>query len=129
MPRRIYGYELVLDLSSCNPVNFTRRSIEEFMIDLCQAIDMKRCRLFWWDDEGLPLSQQQINPYTKGTSAVQFIITSNVTIHTLDLLRCVFINVFSCKKFSKTIAKDLACRWFEAGHCRSRFMKRIFVQE
>ena len=36
---------------------------------------------------------------TVGVTAVQFILTSNITIHTLPLLRRVFINILMDKRF------------------------------
>lgn len=37
-----YGSELILDLHRCNPCKFTRNSIKEYFIQLCERIDMQR---------------------------------------------------------------------------------------
>ena len=76
-------------------------------------IDMERCELFWWDDYGLPVEEQQTEPHLKGTSAVQFIMTSNITIHTLDLMGNVYLNIFSCKDFDTKKAKNFSRKFFE----------------
>jgi len=94
-----YGKELILDLHNCDPKMFKRKAIKKYLIELCKLIKMNRCKLYWWDDYGLPKNERQTEPHLKGTSAVQFILTSNIVIHTLDLMGNVYINVFSCKDF------------------------------
>src|ERR1700730_10757658 len=94
-----YGRELLLDLHGCDPTRFSRSAIEEFCTQLCKLIDMESCDLHFWDDLGVPGEEQQTHPKTKGTSAVQFILTSTIVIHTLDLMKAVYVNIFSCKEF------------------------------
>ena len=108
-----YGKELILDLHSCNAKKFTRRALKRFFKDLCSLIDMERCELFWWDDYGLPAEERQTEPHLKGTSAIQFIMTSNITIHTLDLMGNVYLNIFSCKDFDAKKATDFSRKFFE----------------
>ena len=108
-----YGKELILDLHGCNTKKFTRRALRRFFQDLCSLIDMERCELFWWDDYGLPAEEWQTEPHLKGTSAVQFIMTSNITIHTLDLMGNVYLNIFSCKDFDAKKAADFSRKFFE----------------
>jgi len=107
-----YGFELVLDLHRCDPARFTRFNIEQFFISLCVQIDMKRCDMHFWDDVGIPEEEQQTDPQLKGTTAVQFMLTSNITIHTLDLLGKVFLNVFSCKSFEQQTVERHALHFF-----------------
>ena len=107
-----YGKELILDIHQCDSQTFTRESIEDYFKELCDLIDMERCELYWWDDHGVPIEEQQTEPHTKGTSAVQFIITSNITIHTLDLLKNVYLNIFSCKDFDHKIVTEFSKKWF-----------------
>lgn len=113
-----YGKELILDLHKCDSNTFTRESIEKYFIELCELIDMERCELFWWDDVGVSEGEKQTEPHLKGTSAVQFIMTSNITIHTLDLLGNVYLNIFSCKDFNGSFAMAFSANWFE-GHVAS----------
>ena len=108
----IYGKELILDLHKCDPKTFTRKNIEKFFAHLCYRIDMEKCELFFWDDEGLPPEECQTDPRLKGISAVQFIMTSNITIHTLDLMERVYLNIFSCKDFKSSIVKETALSYF-----------------
>jgi len=120
-----YGYELILDLHGCDASTFTRRSLRRYFAALCKAIDMKRCDLHFWDDQGVPVGEQQTSPHTKGTSAVQFILTSTIVVHTLDLLEAVYVNIFSCKPYDKEVAESLTREWFGAKECRVTFIERI----
>ena len=119
-----YGYELILDLHFCDPSTFNRKSLKKYFEELCGQIKMTRCELHFWDDLGVPSEEQQTSPHTKGTSAVQFILTSSIVIHTLDLLEKVYINIFSCKGFDKNLAEAFSKQWFKAGDCRSHFIER-----
>ena len=107
-----YGRELILDLHECDANKFTRAGIEGFCTELCELIDMERCDLHFWDDVGVPEEEQQTHPKTKGTSAVQFILTSTIVIHTLDLMKAVYINIFSCKEFDTDEAATFTAKWF-----------------
>ncbi len=108
-----YGLELIIDLHNCDPSTFTRKSIRKYFNLLCEQIDMKAEKLCWWVDLGIEQEFQQTEPHTKGTSAVQFILTSNITIHTLDILKNVYINIFSCKDFNANIATEFSKEWFK----------------
>jgi S-adenosylmethionine/arginine decarboxylase-like enzyme len=120
-----YGFELILDLYDCDVSTFNRSSLQAFFEKLCDEIKMKRCELHFWDDVGVPTEKQQTSPHTMGTSAVQFILTSTIVVHTLDLLKAVYINIFSCKEFDKDKAEKLTKEWFSAKECRSHFIERI----
>lgn len=64
----VYGFELILDLHGCSTSTFTRRSLRAYFKKLCDAIDMQRCKLVFWDDVGVPEDEKQISAHTKGTS-------------------------------------------------------------
>lgn len=120
-----YGKELILDLHECDITTFNRKSIKQYFTKLCDLINMKAEKLCWWDDHGLPNELCQTEPHTKGTSAVQFILTSNITIHTLDILKNVYINIFSCKEFDCELAKDFTENWFRGKIVNSQIIKRL----
>lgn len=120
-----YGKELILDLHGCNPSTFNRDSIDRYFTELCELIDMQRCEVHFWDDVGLPPEECQILPHTKGTSAVCFILTSSIVIHTLDILKAVYVNIFSCKEFDPDTAAEFTRKWFEAETCDPRFIPRV----
>lgn len=120
-----YGFELILDLHGCDASMFNRKSLDEYFEKLCKAIDMQKCERYFWDDVGVPEEERQTQPHTKGTSAVQFILTSSIVIHTLDILKAAYINIFSCKSFDKKVAENVTKEWFGARECRTHFIERI----
>jgi S-adenosylmethionine/arginine decarboxylase-like enzyme len=85
---------------------------------------MEKCEVHFWDDIDVPLEDRQTFPHTKGTSAVCFILTSSVVIHTLDLLGAVYVNIFSCKPFDLVAARQFTQAWFDAKKCYESFLTR-----
>ena len=122
---RAYGFELIMDLHGCDISTFNRESLDNFFKKLCDEIDMVKCERYFWDDIGVPPEDQQTSAHTKGTSAVQFILTSTIVIHTLELLEAAYINIFSCKPFDPEIAKELTNSWFGASEIKTHFIERI----
>src|SRR5690242_5589080 len=120
-----YGKELILDLHNCDASMFNRKSLKQYFVELCALIDMKRSKLTWWDDFNVPEEERQTEAHLKGTSAVQFIMTSNIVIHTLDLLGAVYINIFSCKDFDAEIAKRFTADWFKGNIVNSHEIDRL----
>ncbi len=123
--KKNYGKELILDLHNCDPKKFNRKIIGKYFREVCDLIDMQRCELFWWDDHGLPPEQCQTEPHLKGTSAVQFIMTSNITIHTLDIMKNVYLNIFSCKDFDASAAKKFSEKFFGGKAVNFKIVDRI----
>lgn len=111
--RSPYGCELIMDLHDCDPATFTRWSLRSFFRALCKATDMTMCDVHFWDDVGVAPAERQTAADTKGTSAVCFILTSTIVVHTLDERREVFVNFFSCKEFDAEVAHDLIMNWFK----------------
>ena len=120
-----YGYELIIDLHGCDASTFNRESLKGYFEKLCQAIKMKREDLHFWDYEGVPEEERPTEAHLLGTSAVQFIETSNIVIHALDLLEAVYVNIFSCKEYDKDLAEKITKEWFGATDCTTHFIERI----
>ena len=93
-----YGHELVVDLHCCNPERFTREDVGRFMRELCVLIDMKPKDLYFWDIDD-PTELATVPDHLPGLTAVQFILTSSITLHTSNKLGAVYLNIFSCKDF------------------------------
>ena len=111
-----YGKELILDLHDCDPTTYdNREKIEAFVENLCDLIEVEPAALHFWDYAGRPTEYDAADDRWKGSSAVQFILTSNITIHTLDALRCVYLNVFSCDTFKVDVVVNHALKTF-GGH-------------
>lgn len=120
----MYGNELILDLKNCDTATFSRRSLDEFFTKLCGLIDMEKCEVHFWDDVGVPLEEQQTDAHTRGTSAVCFILTSTIVVHTLDLLSSVYVNIFSCKSFDVDQATRFTQTWFKGDIVKSTLIER-----
>lgn len=95
----MYGKELIVDLHDCDVRLFNRTRIGIFFDELCEMIGADAADRHWWDDVGVRPEDRQTDPRLVGTSAIQFILTSNLTLHTLDLLGQAYLNVFSCDDF------------------------------
>ena len=109
-----YGMELILDLHKCDVSTFNRKSIKKYLKKLCdEVIFMEREALHWWDYHGVPEEEQPKEVHLRGTSVVQFIKTSNIVIHTLDLLGNIYINIFSCKPFDPDKAREFTADYFK----------------
>jgi len=118
MLKNSYGKELILDLHKCNPQKFNRKMIARYFRELCDLIEMKRDEMHFWDDYGV-LKAERV-----GTSAIQFVMTSNVTIHTLDILKQVYLNIFSCKEFDAKIAAEFSRKYFSGKIVTSKVIIR-----
>jgi len=120
-----YGKEVILDIHNCDSSTFTRKSIRGYFVEVCTSIEMERCKLCWWDDHGVPSEEQETEPHLKGTTAIQFISTSNITIHTLDLMKRVYLNVFSCKDFDEDVVRGISEKWFKGQIVSCHVIERV----
>jgi len=120
-----YGKELILDLHDCDPRTFNRTSISKYFKKLCKYIKMKPEDMHFWDFLGDKKAYDRAPDHIKGTSAIQFIKTSNITIHTLDVLKKVYLNIFSCKDFDEQTAINFSCCWFKGKAIHVRVVKRV----
>lgn len=116
--KKPYGTELILDLHGCDLSVFNRTSLEKYLVDICKLIDMKRHGkpMFWFDKSGVE--------HLNGVSAVQFIETSTIVIHGMDLMKTVLINIFSCKMFDEHLAAAFTTTYFKATDCQARIVRR-----
>jgi S-adenosylmethionine/arginine decarboxylase-like enzyme len=123
--RSDYGKELIIDLHGCNIKRFNRADLQIFFTDLCDRIDMQAEDLHFWDDLETPEEEKQTEPHLVGTSAIQFIKTSNITIHTLDMLARVYLNIFSCKDFDADIVREFCLSFFSGRIMNSVEVRRV----
>jgi len=114
----MYGKELILDLKNCDYWKFTKEYLESFFEHLCELIKMERVELHIWEDH---MSDE---PHLRGISAVQFIKTSNIVIHTLEIPGTVYLNIFTCKDFDTEVAEEWIANWFNGTVVNSVCLKR-----
>lgn len=119
MKKKIYGYELVMDLYGCDKrVLTSKRKLQQYTDKLCNLIKMKK-----HGKTLLPYFGEK-EAFTKGYSLVQLIETSSITGHFSDFWERAYINIFSCKKFDHLAAKKFTRRFFQAKEVRNRFLIR-----
>lgn len=118
MNQKIYGIELILDMHKCDTSTFTKENLSKYFIELCELMGMKPHGepMFWHDDSN--------RPHLKGVSGIQFIETSNIVVHALELLETVFVNIFSCKEFDTKVAEEFTKNFFKAKEVDSRIIER-----
>ena len=120
-----YGHELIVDLHDCAGGPFGRASLNWYFFELCDLIDMERHDLHFWDyDDEEERAEAPV--HLAGITAIQFIATSNITVHTLDRLREVYINIFSCREFDFMGAVEFSKAFFSArGVEHHTFMRGV----
>lgn len=119
MKKKIYGYELVLDLDGCaQEVLSSRKKLKEYVDKLCKLIKMKQ-----YGKTLIPYFGTKVS-FTKGYSLVQLIETSSITGHFSESWGKAYINIFSCKKFDHLLAKKFTRQFFKAKKVKNRFLIR-----
>jgi len=119
MGKKIFGYELVLDLHGCDRgVITSRKKLKEYVDTLCKLIRMKQ-----YGKTLIPYFGEKA-AYTKGYSLVQLIETSSITGHFSDYWQTAYINIFSCKKYDHNKAKDFTRAFFKAKKVKVKFLVR-----
>lgn len=102
----MYGRELILGAAECNVKAFTYYPIWNFVRKLCDdVLGVERLDFVYRESE--PGDSTEGNPKTHGVTAIQILVTSNVTLHVLDLTGQLFLNVFSCGDYETEAVKRL----------------------
>ena len=119
MKKKIYGFELILDLYGCNgKVLKSRKKLQEYVDKLCSLIKMEK-----YGRTLLPYFGEN-SPHTKGYSLVQLIETSSITGHFSEFWGRAYINIFSCKAFDRNLAKKFTRQFFQAKKINNHFIVR-----
>ncbi|MCP4650810.1 MAG: S-adenosylmethionine decarboxylase [PVC group bacterium] len=117
--KKIFGYELVLDLFECDAdVITSKKKLKEYVDTLCKLIKMKK-----YGKTLLPYFGEK-EEFTKGYSLVQLIETSSITGHFSDYWKTAYINIFSCREYDQNLAKKFSKEFFGAKRVKSRFLVR-----
>ncbi len=117
-----WGYHTLFDCKSCPVEKFTEENIRLFIKDIVQAIDMK--------SYGDPMIAHfaSHNPDVAGFSFCQMIETSNITGHFVDKTGDCYIDIFSCKEYSKGIAKVFIFDFFNPQVIKMEYIERGLFQ-
>lgn len=107
-----------INVYECDPKKITsKKEIQEFMIELCKKIDMKRY--------GPTLIERFAEGEMEGYSAMQFIETSSITMHFDDQHdNRAFIDIFSCKFFDHKVAEKFCLNFLGGQKSKSIYYLR-----
>ena len=103
-----YGMEAIFDLHNIRSELITVERIRSFASDLFDKISMEKGPAFTWGTDSN--KEEMKNPKAMGISHLQFVHSSSITMHCLDKIGKVFINIFSCKSFDDKIARDFVIK-------------------
>ena len=101
---RYYGKHIVLTANDCNENLLDTTAIARFLGELVVRIDMVAY--------GDPVIARFGSGIEEGISAVQLIETSAITIHTNDMARDLYLDVFSCKGYNEVDVVDFVKQFF-----------------
>lgn len=119
-----YGTEVIIDLHGCNKHMFKRAMLTGYFDNICPLLGLKQERLYFWGYD-TEREKAAAPPHLSGTSAIQFISTSNITLHALDKLGAAYINIFACGEFDIEAAIEFSENFFQASSCAFVTMKRL----
>jgi S-adenosylmethionine/arginine decarboxylase-like enzyme len=113
-----WGWHLVLNLYQCDPSLIqSPEVIENFIIDLCELIEMRRF--------GDPIIVNfGDDPAVAGYSMFQLIETSNIAGHFANESNAAYLDIFSCKAFDPQLATDFSIKTFSAQKAAGTFIAR-----
>lgn len=118
-----YGHEVILDVVDADPTFFTRAHIRRYLIELCGHLGLEREDLHFWDYAN-PEEKARAPAHLKGTTAVQFVTTSSIVIHTLDDARQVLVNVFGCGDIDPDVVQVVTLWHFHGRVVRRHLIER-----
>jgi S-adenosylmethionine decarboxylase len=108
-PDQHFGMELILNLADCDINIITSAGkLTEYSQQLCKVIDMIPYGDPFVERFGLN------HPKTAGYTLVQLIETSSIVGHFSEEWRTAYLNIFSCKDFDVTVARDFTTKFFKA---------------
>ena len=117
--KKIYGYELIINLEGCDKKVLTsEKKLQTYVDLLCRLIRMKKFGKTILKYFG------ENKDFTKGYSLVQLIETSAIVGHFSDNWLTAYINIFSCQKFDQKKARKFTKEFFSAKKISSRTLVR-----
>ena len=113
-----WGLCTSVDLKHCNPETIRNpEKIREFVIELCNLIEMKRY--------GEPtIVHFGPNERVAGYSMTQLIETSLISGHFANETNSAYLDIFSCKEYSPEKTVEFCRRFFEARTARHNILFR-----
>jgi S-adenosylmethionine/arginine decarboxylase-like enzyme len=117
--KKYWGYHLMIDCSNCNKEEISDiNNIKKFINALIKCCKMKK--LGDLKIENL----QSGNKSLFGYSVTQFIHTSNITGHFMDISGDAYIDLFSCKEFNIEEVINVVNQYFHPKKMNKHFIIR-----
>lgn len=116
---KIFGKELILDISDCSPrIIRSRKKILEYSDKLCRLIKVKKY--------GRPVIARfgGFTSMGEGYTLIQLIETSSLVCHFVEISNSIFINIFSCRQFDDRKAESFTKNFFNAKKIKRKVLKR-----
>jgi S-adenosylmethionine/arginine decarboxylase-like enzyme len=114
--QKYYGKHFMATAVACNENLLNLESVSRFVKEMVPAIDM------------VPYGDLVIARFgegiEEGISAVQLIVTSAITIHTNDMYRDLYLDVFSCKWFDEAIIVKMIKEFFSPEEIKENVVLR-----
>ena len=105
-----FGISSSIDLYECNDFVCDPKKIEQYVIELCDLIKMKRfgeCKIVHFGQD----------PKVMGYSMAQLIETSLISGHFVDANHNAYIDIFSCKEYDINLVAKFTSDYFESTYC------------
>ena len=116
--RESWGLYTSVDLKNCNPATIRDADkIRQFVVELCDLIDMKRFGETTVVYFGL-------NEKVAGYSMTQLIETSLISGHFANETNAAYLDIFSCKEYPPGVMIDYCKTFFEAESATSQLLFR-----
>jgi len=102
----LWGISTSIDIYDCNPETIrSAPAIRQFVIELCELIDMKR----FGETQVIHFGEDE---KVAGYSMVQLIETSLISAHFANLTNVVYLDVFSCKAYDVDAVRRFSQEYF-----------------
>lgn len=98
----VWGMASAIDIYDCDPERIRDAEfIKQFVIDLCDLIEMKR----FGETQVVHFGEDE---KVAGYSMVQLIETSLISAHFANLTNATYLDVFSCKPYDPEVVREFA---------------------
>ena len=117
--RNSWGLLTSVDIYDCDPkIIKDPEKIKEYVIELCELIDMKR----FGDTTVVHFGEDE---KVAGYSMVQLIETSLISGHFANQTNSAYIDIFSCKYYDPEIMARFTCDYFKG----KSFVKKVTLRQ
>ena len=113
-----WGVSTAVDLYGCDPgLIRDAASIEQFVVQLCERIEMRRfgdCQVVHFGED----------ERVEGYSMTQLIETSLISGHFANATNAAYLDIFSCKQYEPREVAEFAMSFFKADHYKMQISLR-----